>query len=95
MGLMSDLYTKEGRPLQRSGEKLYSRSGRYVGLIRNGRVYDPNGNYAGTIVGDRVIYRSTDSATIAGPSVSADRAGIARANRVGSATWGDEPAFPD
>lgn len=95
MGPMSDLYTKNGRPLQRSGDKLYARSGRYIGLIRNGKVYDPAGRYAGTIVGDRVIHRSTDSATIASPSVSANRAGTARANRVGSATWGDEPSFPD
>jgi len=92
---MSDLYTKNGRPLQRSGDSLYSRSGRYVGRIRNGKVYDPSGRYAGTIVGDRVVYRGTDSATLGSPSTSAGRAGSARANRVGSAIWGDEPSFPD
>ena len=92
---MSDLYTKNGRPLQQSGDKLYSRSGRYLGRIQNGKVYDPSGRYAGTIVDDRVVYRSTDSASIASPSVSANRVGTARANRVGSAMWGDEPPFPD
>lgn len=92
---MGDLYTKNGRPLQRSGDKLYSRSGQYLGRIRNGKVYEPAGRYAGTIVGDRVVYRSADSVTISGPSVAASRAGTARANRVGSATWGDEPAFSD
>lgn len=92
---VSDLYTKNGRPLQRSGDNLHSRSGRYLGRIRNGKVYDPSGRYAGTIVGDRVVYRSIDSATIGSPSVAANRVGTARANMVGSAIWGDEPAFPD
>lgn len=92
---VSDVYTKNGRPLQRSGDNLYSRSGRYLGRIRNGKVYDPGGNCAGTILDDRVVYRSTDSATIGSPSISADRVGTARANRVASAIWGDEPPFPD
>lgn len=94
-GGMSDLYTKNGRPLQRSGDNLYSRSGRYLGRIRNGKVYDPSGRYAGTIAGDRVVYRGTDSASAGSPSTSANRAGSARANRAGSAIWGDEPSFPD
>lgn len=92
---MSDLYTKNGRPLQQTGDRIYSRSGVYLGQIRNGKVYDPSGSYAGTIVGDRVVYRGTDSATLANPSVAAGRAGTARANRAGSAIWGDEPPFPD
>ena len=92
---MSDLYTKNGRPLQRTGDSLYSRSGRYLGRIRNGKVYDPNGKYAGTIAGDRVVYRGTDSASVGSPSTAANRAGSARANRAGSAIWGDEPPFPD
>lgn len=92
---MSDLYTKNGRPLQRSGDSLYSRSGQYLGRISNGKVYDPSGQYAGTIAGDRVVYRSTDSASVASPSASANRAGSARADCAGSAIWGDEPSFPD
>ncbi len=92
---MSSLYTKNGRPLQVSGNSVYSRSGKYVGRISSGKVYDPSGRYAGTIVGDRVVYRSTESASISGPSVSAPRVGSAAANAVGSAIWGDEPNFPD
>jgi hypothetical protein len=72
---VSDLYTKNGRPLQRSGDDLYSRSGRYLGRVRNGKVYDQSGKYAGTIVGDRVVYRGTDGATIGSPSISANRVG--------------------
>lgn len=92
---MTNLYTKNGRPLQRDGERLFARSGTYVGRVKVDRVFDPSGRYAGTIVGDRVVYRSTDSASISGPSNSANRAGSASARRVGSAIWGDEPPFPD
>lgn len=92
---MADLYTKNGRPLRRDGDRLFARSGTYVGRIRGEYVFDPSGNYAGTIVGDRVVYRSTHSARVSSPSVSANRVGSAAANRVASAMWGDEPPFPD
>jgi hypothetical protein len=92
---VSNLYTKDGRPLQVSGSNVYSRSGKHVGHISGDKIYDPNGRYAGTIVGDRVVYRSTDSATIGSPTSSAARAGSAAANAAGSAIWGDEPNFPD
>lgn len=92
---MSSLYTKNGRPLQVSGDRVYSRFGTYLGRLRGDKVYDPNGSYAGTIVSNRVVYRSTGSATISSPSVSASRAGSAAANAAGSALWGDEPNFPD
>jgi len=92
---MSSLYTKNGRPLQVSGSSVYSRSGQYLGRIVNDKIYSPSGRYAGTIVGDRVVYRATDSATIAGPSVSAPRVGSAAAPAAAAAIWGDEPDFPD
>ena len=66
-----------------------------LGRVRNGKVYDPDGKYAGTIVGDRVVYRSTDGAPIGSPFISTNRVGTARANRVASAIWDDEPPFPD
>lgn len=90
-----NLYTKNGRPLQVSGDKVYSRSGKIAGRIKNDRVYGPDGRYVGTIVGDRVVYRSTNSATISSPFVSANRAGSAAAHHAGSALWGDEPDIPD
>lgn len=92
---MTSLYTKNGRPLQVSGSELYSRSGAYLGRIENGKVYDPHGRYAGTIDGDRVVYRSTDSASSSGPSTSANVAGSGLANAAGSGVWGEEPNFPD
>ncbi len=92
---VADLYTKNGRPLRRSGDKLFARSGTYVGRIKGDYVFDPSGRYAGTIAGDRVAYRSTHTARTTGPSVSANRAGSGAANRGASGMWGDEPSFPD
>ena len=90
-----DLYTKNGKPLQVSGETVYSRSGAVVGRIRGDRVFGPDGRYVGSIDGDRLVYRSTHSATIGSPFAAANRAGSARAGRAGSAIWGDEPDIPD
>ena len=92
---VADLYTKAGQPLGRSGDRLYSRSGRYLGRIHRAKVYDAKGHYAGTIVGDRVVYRSTDSASVSSLSVAANQPRLARANAAGSAIWGDEPRFAD
>jgi hypothetical protein len=90
-----NLYTKNGRPLQVSGNKVYSRSGKVVGRIKGKKVYGTDGRYVGTIVGDRLVYRSTDSAGISSPFSTANRAGTAKANRAGAAIWGDEPDIPD
>ncbi|QBO04242.1 hypothetical protein BRN33_23715 [Xanthomonas oryzae pv. oryzae] len=90
-----DLYTKNGKPLQVSGEIVYSRSGRVVGRIKGERVFGPDGRYVGSIVSDRLVYRSTHSASISSPFARANRAGTARANRAGSAVWGEEPSIPD
>ena len=90
-----DLYTKNGRPLQVSGDKVYSRSGVIVGRIKAEKVYGTDGRYVGTIVNDRLVYRSTDSAGVGSSFSAANRAGSARANRAGSAMWGDEPNIPD
>ena len=90
-----DLYTKNGRPLQVSGSTVYSRSGRLVGRMKSEKVFGTDGRYVGTIVGDRLVYRSTHSASIGSPFAAANRAGTAGANRAGSAIWGDEPDILD
>lgn len=90
-----DLYTKNGRALQVSGNIVYSKSGKVVGRIQGEKVFGTNGRYVGTIVNDRLVYRSTQSATISSSFTSANRAGTARANRVGTAIWGEEPDIPD
>jgi len=94
-GVSDILYTKNGRPVQFDGRYLWSKSGVYIGPVAGPFVFDLKGDYAGTIVGKRVIYRSVDSATVSGPTSVARRAGIAAANSAGTAEWGDEPSFPD
>lgn len=89
------LYTKDGKPLQVSGDKVYSRSGVVVGRIKGDRVFGSDGRYVGSIVGDRLVYRSTHSAAVSSPFAAANRAGTARANHAGSAIWGDEPDIPE
>jgi hypothetical protein len=85
------LYTKNGRPLQVSGDKVFSRSSRIVGRIKGDRVYGTDGGYVGTIVNDRLVYRSSHSARVSSPFSASNRAVTARANRAGSGVWGDEP----
>jgi hypothetical protein len=89
------LYTKNGRPLQVSGDIVYSRSGKVVGKISGEKVYSTNGHYVGTIAGDRLVYRSTDRASVGSSFSAANRAGSGMANAAGSGVWGDEPDIPD
>jgi hypothetical protein len=89
------LYTKNGRPLQVSGEKIYSKSGTIIGRIRHNKVFGTNGRYVGTVVGDRLVYRSTDSASTSGVFGASVRAGSALGNTIGSSILGDEPNIPD
>jgi len=93
--LVTTLYTKNGRPLRRIGARLFASLGTYVGRIKSDYIFDPSGRYADTIVGERVVYRSTHSARVAGPSVSAHRGGSGAGNRGASGMWGGEPPFPD
>ena len=90
-----DLYTKNGKPLQVSGNVVYSKSGVAFGKIQGSKVFGTDGCYIGTIVNDRLVYRSTDSASIGSPFCVANRVGCAKANRVGSAIMGDEPRIPN
>ncbi len=90
-----DLYTKNGKPLKVSTNTVYSKSGKVIGRIRGEKVFGTNGRYVGTIVNDRLVYRSTQSATISSSFTDANKAGIAKANRAGSAIWEAEQNIPD
>lgn len=50
-----------------SGNTVYSRSGPPVGQINGNKVIGTGGRNVGTIVDDRLAYRSTDSACIGSP----------------------------
>lgn len=89
------LYTKNGRPLQVSGDMVYSPSGQPVGRIKGSKVYGTDGQYVGTITGDRLVYRSIDSAAISSPFSASPRAGVGVAYIPASPIWGSEPNIPD
>lgn len=59
---MANLYTMNGRPLTRRRDDLFTRSGNHIGHVQGEKVFGPDGRYVGTLVGDRLVYRSTDSA---------------------------------
>ena len=92
---MSSMYTKDGRPLEVRGNKIYGSSGRQVATIRGRKAFGPDGSYVGTVVGNRLIYRSTDSASVGSPFAPQVRAPSARANAATSAQWGEEPVLDD
>lgn len=88
---MTNLYTKNGIPLRVDGDKVFNQSGKQIGRINGSKVYGSNGHYIGTIVNGRLIYRSTDSASISSPFAPSAGSPTASANAAGSASWGDEP----
>lgn len=89
-----NLYTKNGVPLQVSGGTVYTHAGKVVGRIQGDRVFGTNGRYIGSIVGDRLVYRGTQTAAISTSFASVNRVGTAKAERAGSAMWGEEPNIP-
>jgi hypothetical protein len=92
---MPDLYTRSGRLLQRIDNALFSRSGRYLGQVEDRKVFDPAGRYCGTLVGDRVVYRTIDSAATGAVSTAMACAASTHPNHKGSPIWGAEPPFAD
>jgi hypothetical protein len=93
---MSTIYTKDGRPVQVSGDQVFSRSGGYVGRLDGDALYGPDGRYIATLDGDRLVYRSTESARVSSAHApSANKVGSALARSARSAMWGSEPGIPD
>jgi hypothetical protein len=84
------LYTKEGRALTVDDDDLISRAG-HVARLRDGYAFAPDGRYVGTVVGDRLIYRRSDSARRGSPYARRATAGHAYADRAPSGAYGDEP----
>jgi hypothetical protein len=88
---MASLCTKNGRPLRVSGRSVFGPDGCEIGRVSGSKVFGPDGRYVGTIAGDRLVYRSTDTASISSPFAPARRVGSAQASRAASAIWGEEP----
>lgn len=89
------LHTKNGRPLQVHGDKVYSRCGQIIGRIKDDRVFGTDGRYVGTIDNDRLVYRSIHRARVNTPFAVANRNGMGLSQRFAAAIWGDEPDIPD
>lgn len=91
---MRKLWTKQGRPLLNDGNDVFVPSGTLVGRIRGDRVFRvTDDGYVGTLVGDRLVYRSYD---IDGPDRPYSRPVTPRdVDAVAPLpTWGDEPVLP-
>ena len=88
---MSSLSTKSGVPLRVSGSAVFNPQGENFGYISGDRVHGLDGSYRGTIVGGRLVHRSTDSTRVASARVASAGIGSASAARAASAMWGDEP----
>ena len=82
--------------MQLDGDRIFSRSGTYVGRLSGNRLFGPDGRYVATLDGNRLVFRSTESAHMGGAHARyANRAGSAAANSARSAMWGAEPDIPD
>jgi hypothetical protein len=91
---VDSLYTKNGIPLKVRGDRVFNDRGENFGYLRGEKVFGLDGRYRGTVVNDRLIYRSTQSAGMSGARARhAGIAGSARAHRAGTAAWGDEPGI--
>ncbi|MGD1052422.1 MAG: hypothetical protein ABR950_01200 [Candidatus Dormibacteria bacterium] len=89
------IHTRDGRPLQRSGDDLHSRSGRHVARMRGRKAYGPSGVYVGTLLGDRLVYRAGDSVSLGVPFLESPRAGFSAVNAIPANLLGEEPPLPD
>ena len=65
----------------------------YRGSLQDGKVFDRDGRYGGTLVGDRIVFRTVDSAAVGKASEAAACPPSTHANRKGSGLWGIEPPF--
>jgi hypothetical protein len=89
---VSSLYTKEGVPLTIRGDRVFNDRGENFGYLSGDRVFGLDGGYRGTVVDGRLVYRSTQAATIGTTRAQhASTPGSASAHAAGSAMLGDEP----
>jgi hypothetical protein len=88
------VFTKNGRPLLREDDDLYGTSGTHVARLQDGKAYDTNGRYVGTLEGERLLYRMTDSFTIGPLFARTAHAGFTRDPGVVFETMDDEPSLP-
>ena len=79
-----NLYTKKGRPLQVADDIVFSKSGKVVGKIQENKVYDPAGQYVGTIVTGYETYHGIGDRQGKGESIPNDRLAYRSPDAAGS-----------
>ena len=81
---MDVVYSLDGRPFRIDDDRLWDRSGRYVGKVVDGMVFNTDGTYLGEFRNDRLGYgRSHSNKRKSGHTAWASRTGISRMNRTG------------
>jgi len=90
------MHTKNGKALQVSGSTLYTAAGQVIGRIRDARLFDQDGRYVGTVVGDRLVFRPGERNKV-GPGFTASKCPARALNdRARQAMLrGDEPTLPE
>jgi hypothetical protein len=79
---MEIVYSLGGRPFKVDADRIWSKSGQYVGKVVEGRVFSPSGKYLGEFRDDRLAYkRSNASKTRMGHIARSNRSGTSRGNR--------------
>ncbi|MEY9931574.1 hypothetical protein ABH926_006223 [Catenulispora sp. GP43] len=85
------LYTKEGHPIRVRDDKVYDKSGQQVGRLVDNKVYAPDGRYAATVVGDRLVYRASDNRQVSPPFVPRPVLPMTALKQLPSMILGEEP----
>ena len=88
------MHTKNGKPLQVIGNTIYNGSGQVMGRVREAKVFAQDGSYVGTVVGDRLVFRSSDSYKVAPAFTAAKCKARGLSERARSKVRGDEPTLP-
>lgn len=80
---MDVVYSLEGRPFRIDGDRLWTRSGAYVGKEVDGLFYDTAGAYIGEFKNDRLGYKTRNaSKRKLGHMARMNKMGISRMDRM-------------
>ena len=90
---MATIYTRDGEPINRSGNDLFDSSGLQVARMNGDKAFGPDGRYVATLVSGRLVYLHNDSANRTSSFLPRRVAGFSVARVAGIATYGDEPSF--
>lgn len=88
------VYTRDGWPLTVQGPHVFNSSGVEVAQLHGGYAHDSRGRYVGTLDGNTLIYRQTDSVRLAQVFLPMHQIGSITARRLPAVILGDEPPIP-